>query len=100
MTKKKIYKYELPVNGAIVSINDCIVDILSLQEQNGTPIMWAIVYPDNKVIDSTDIIAIGTGWEIPEEVDKYLGTIQDKYGYVWHYFTIKAKTITKEIEHF
>lgn len=35
-----------------------------------------------------EIVAWGTGWDIPKDVAslKYLGTVQDEYGYVWHYF--------------
>ena len=33
-------------------------------------------------------MAWGTGWKFPDELShcKYMGTAQDGYGYVWHYF--------------
>lgn len=90
---RKIYKYELPVDGDIITIKQCIIKILSIQEQNGLPIMWAIVDPDNEAIKPLEIIAIGTGWELPTGLDDYLGTAQDKYGFVWHYFSLKLKEL-------
>ena len=35
-----------------------------------------------------EIIAWGTGWEFPDELNhcRYMGTAQDGAGYVWHYF--------------
>ena len=92
---RKIYKYELPVDGGIITIKQCIIKILNIQEQNGVPVMWAIVDPDNEVIESLEIVAIGTGWELPTGLDDYLGTTQDKHGFVWHYFSLKLKELKK-----
>ena len=71
---RKIYKYELPVDGGIIAIKQCIIKILNIQEQNGIPVMWAIVDLDNEVVEPLEIIAIGTGWELPTGLDDYLGT--------------------------
>ena len=90
---RKIYKYELPVDGGIITIKQCIIKILSIQEQNGTPMMWAIVDPDNKAAEPLEIVAIGTGWELPTGLDEYLGTAQDKHGFVWHYFSLQLKEL-------
>ena len=95
---RKIYKYELPIDGGIITIKQCIIKILNIQEQNGVPMMWAIVDPDNEVVESLEIIAIGTGWELPTGLDDYLGTAQDEYGFVWHYFTIKLKDLHEKPE--
>ena len=95
---RKIYKYELPVDGGIVTIKQCIIKILSIQEQNGKPMMWAIVDPDNDAVEPLEIIAIGTGWELPTGLDEYLGTTQDKYGFVWHYFSLNLKELKTPIE--
>ena len=86
---RKIYKYELPVDGGIITIKQCIIKILSIQEQNGIPMMWAIVDSDNEVVEPLEIVAIGTGWELPTGLEDYLGTAQDEYGFVWHYFSLK-----------
>ena len=93
---RKIYKYELPVNGGIIAIKQCIIKILSIQEQNGIPMMWAIVDPDNEAIEPLEITAIGTGWELPSGADEYLGTAQDEFGFVWHYFSLKLKELEEQ----
>lgn len=95
---RKIYKYELPVNSNIITIKQCIIKILSVQEQNGKPTMWAIVDPDNEVVESLEIVAIGTGWELPTGLDEYIGTAQDEYGFVWHYFSLKLKELKGPVE--
>ena len=85
---RKIYKYKLPVDGGVVAIDDYIVKILDLQAQDGVPTMWAIVDSEIEAAGPIEIIAIGTGWELPAGIDEYLGTVQDEYGSVWHYFLI------------
>lgn len=95
---RKIYKYELPVDGGIITIKQCIIKILSIQEQNGIPMMWAIVDPDNEAVEPLEITAIGTGWELPTGLDDYLGTAQDEYGFVWHYFSLKLRELEKPEE--
>ena len=95
---RKIYKYELPVDGGVITIKQCIIKILSIQEQNGKPMMWAIVDPDNEVVEPLEIVAIGTGWELPTELEDYLGTAQDRYGFVWHYFAVKLRELEKPEE--
>ena len=95
---RKIYKYELPVDGGIITIKHCIIKILNIQEQNGIPMMWAIADPDNEVIEPLEIVAIGTGWELPTGLDDYLGTAQDEYGFVWHYFSLKLRELEQPEE--
>ena len=95
---KKIYKYELGVNGDITTIKGPIEKMLTIQWQNGVgPVMWAIV-DTNKEEQEVNIVALGTGWDLPERTQEYIGTIQDDFGYVWHYFTIKLNTIESNIE--
>ena len=94
---RTIYKYELPVDGGIITIKQCIIKILSIQEQNGKPMMWAIVDPDNEAVEPLEIAAIGTGWALPTGLDEYLGTAQDEDGFVWHYFALKLKELKEPI---
>lgn len=92
---KRIHKYELPINGGIKTICDPIEKVLDIQCQGSFPVMWAEVDLD-KESKSMDIIAIGTGWEYEaDEVGEYLGTAQDGYGYVWHYFVYKPLEMEK-----
>lgn len=63
-----------------------------MREQDGWPHVWAIV--DDKKVEPIEIIAWGTGWEVPDELMKcgYLGTESDEWGYVWHYFWDKIES--------
>lgn len=97
--QKKIFKYELPVNGGIIKIPNAVVQFLEVQEQNGIPMIWAIVDLDIEDVEPIEIIAIGTGWEVPSTVDKYLGTAQDEFGFVWHYFTIKLQELEYQVDY-
>lgn len=95
---KKIYKYELGTNGDIVTIKAPIEKILTTQWQNGIgPVLWVIIDTD-KEEQEIDIIALGTGLDMPKGVQDYIGTVQDDFGYVWHYFIIKLDTIQNDIE--
>ena len=85
---EKIYKYELPVDGDVIIIKDTVVRFLDVQDQNGIPAIWAIVDLE-KESEPIEIIAIGTGWELLPGLGQYLGTAQDDFGFVWHYFIYK-----------
>lgn len=85
---KKIYKYKLGMDGEIVDIKAPIVKFLNVKFQPGEGIViWAEVDDAYDEVE-TQIIAIGTGWDIPEQIAhwNYLGTELDGYGYVWHYY--------------
>jgi hypothetical protein len=84
---KKIFKYKLPRDGEIVTISANVVKWLDIQEQDGWPMIWAVV-DDAGYESEYEIVAWGTGWEFPDELNhcRYMGTTQDGYGYVWHYF--------------
>jgi hypothetical protein len=61
-----------------------------VRAQDNWPHVWAIVETD--VVEPVEIIAWGTGWDVPQELMEcnYLGTESDYYGYVWHYFWKKV----------
>lgn len=84
---KRIFKYKLPRDGEVMTINAHVYKWLEIHEQNGWPHIWAIV-DDEAIPHQYEIVAWGTGWEWPEEMSwtSYLGTAQDGFGYVWHYF--------------
>ena len=85
---KKIYKYELNIAGDMTVINAPIDQLLKVDWQSGTgAVLWAIV--DDEWEPATwRIMSLGTGWTIPEGVNDYIGTAQDDFGYVWHYFLL------------
>ena len=84
---KRIFKYKLPRDGEVVTINANVIKWLNVQEQDGWPMIWAVV-DDIGYESEYEIIAWGTGWEFPDELShcRYMGTAQDGAGYVWHYF--------------
>lgn len=89
--KVKIYKYELPdFPGSVINIEEKIVKVLSVQYQNDIPTMWALVEVEDKSC-TTQITALGTGWEVPVWRD-HIGSLQDKNGYVWHYFIVPEES--------
>jgi hypothetical protein len=84
---KKIFKYKLPRDGEIITITANVIKWLDIQEQDGWPMIWAVV-DDAGYESEYEIVAWGTGWEFPDELShcRYMGTAQDGYGYIWHYF--------------
>lgn len=86
---KKIFKYELPTTGGTTKRIDAkVIEWLDIKVQDGIPRIWAIVEEDAYELDSYEIAAWGTGWEIPEEFSNYayMGTAFDEWDFVWHYF--------------
>lgn len=84
---KRIFKYKLPRDGEIITITANVIKWLDIQKQDGWPMIWAVV-DDAGYESEYEIIAWGTGWEFPDELNhcRYMGTAQDGAGYVWHYF--------------
>ena len=92
---RKIYKYELPHNGHTITIPHVVIRFLEIHTQNGIPTIWVIVDPEVEAIIPTEIIAIGTGWELPDGLGDYLGTAEDEFGFVWHYFIYELKEMLR-----
>lgn len=86
----KIYKYRLPRDGQVIKVDDYVIEWLHVGIQDGAPTAWAVVDVDMPKGKRTwQVVAWGTGWELPDEVwidCDYIGTCEDDYGYVWHYF--------------
>lgn len=84
---KRIFKYKLPRDGEIITITANVIKWLNVQEQDGWPMIWAVV-DDAGYESEYEIVAWGTGWDFPDELNhcRYMGTAQDGAGYVWHYF--------------
>lgn len=60
---------------------------LSVQMQNDLPVAWFLVETENAAVERHFRI-YGTGWPIDEANLNYLGTIQDRSGFVWHVMEI------------
>lgn len=84
---KRILKYKLPRDGEVITITANVIKWLDIQEQDGWPVIWAVV-DDAGYESEYEIVAWGTGWDFPDELNhcRYMGTAQDGAGYVWHYF--------------
>ena len=93
---KCIWKYELPVDGYMTRIDEWIVEPLHIENQNGMPTLWALVMPEKQWDGYTEIVAIGTGWNVPDHILEewvYMGTCGDGAGYIWHYW---GRTVVEE----
>ena len=84
---KRIFKYKLPRDGEVITIRANVVKWLDIQKQDGWPMIWVVV-DDAGYESEYEIVAWGTGWDFPDELNhcRYMGTAQDGAGYVWHYF--------------
>lgn len=90
MATTKIFKYKLNGIGNPTKITCRRSRILDIQMQEGDMVCW-IETRDDYPETTTEIVSIGTGWEIPSDVmtfTNYLKTIQDHYGYVWHFYEV------------
>lgn len=90
MSTTRILKYKLNCIGNPTRITCRRNRILDIQIQEGDMVCW-IETRDDLLETTTEIVPIGTGWEIPSDVmshTNYLKTIQDPYGYVWHFYEV------------
>lgn len=88
---KVVYKYPLKVLGVQTVTLPGMHEILTIQEQNGMPQLWALVDTESTFTSERTILIAGTGYELP--VDKYLdyiSTFQLHGGsLVFHVFVIR-----------
>lgn len=86
--EKRIYKYPItdPSKIAIEMPEDA--EILTVQMQNGTPCIWALVNPDNKTKERYFEV-FGTGHPVYCDMGidrKYINTFQMNGNLVFHLF--------------
>ena len=79
---KTIYKYELISQDVSMKL-PLGAEILTVQIQDGRPMLWALVTPGNELVDRF-ISTVGTGWEVEDNM-KYICTYMEGY-FVWHVF--------------
>ena len=90
MNVTKILKYPVETNGGITSITCRNYRLLDIQFQGDNLVCW-IETRDDVPETTTELVSIGTGWEIPSYImnnTKYLKTIQDAAGFVWHFYEL------------
>lgn len=87
---KKIYKYNLAINDEQV-IYIPLVKILTVQMQNGSPKLWAIV-DENVVEIPVQIYIFGTGHELPEIDLNYISSFKSVGDmFIFHVFYEKIE---------
>lgn len=80
---KRIYKYDIHVDCNKVYLPKGY-EILRVGAQEGKLYLWALVDPERECVD-VKIDVIGTGWNVPDSIGKYIGTV-DVGSLVWHVF--------------
>lgn len=81
----RIYKYDLALTDKQVIQVSYKFQPLSVQVQNNTLCLWAIVDETDKFLVDRNITIIGTGNPINEPPGVFIDTVQQN-GYVWHVF--------------
>lgn len=94
--KRTIYKFKLLQDS--FTTNCRILKFLTVQEQCGEPVVWAEVDLEDKVNITYQVCGIGTGWVYTKDLGEYVGTWQDEYSLVYHFF-VKIKEEKKEETH-
>lgn len=84
---KRILKYEVGRDGQAATLSGQFVRLLDVQSQGPSICVW-IECDESAPEVSIDVVAIGTGWDLPDELMvglNYVGTVLDG-PYVWHYY--------------
>lgn len=90
MSMTRILKYPVKGNGEVTSIICRKHRLLDIQLQGYTLMCWIETKDDLPEV-TTELISIGTGWEVPPELmnnSSYFKTVQDAVGYVWHFYEL------------
>ena len=85
---KTIWKYELKIDDLQNVIMPIGAEILSVQMQNETPCLWALVNPDEKDTDARNIETFGIGHPVAYDMGvtrEFIDTYQTR-GLVFHVF--------------
>ncbi|MCC8153095.1 MAG: hypothetical protein LIP01_02085 [Tannerellaceae bacterium] len=88
---KKIFKYPIEVTDCQVLTLPAEAEILTVQVQDGTPCLWAMVDTQATEAEEIKIRIIGTGHNIPDADDlSYINTFQMSGGrLVFHVFKVE-----------
>ncbi len=84
---REIWKFPLEITDRQIVSMPRMHDFLTVQLQNGKPVLWAIVQPKSDR-EEVRIYCVGTGngESVLYDCPRYLGTVQIT-PFVWHYFT-------------
>ena len=82
----KIYKYQLQVGKNTILLPEGS-DILSVHEQNGKIMLWALIDTEAESMEGVKVNVFGTGEEIDDDdLLIFIGTAHMSSGLVWHVF--------------
>lgn len=87
MSTTRILKYPV-LGGSVTTITCRRRRLLDIQLQRGELVCWIETSDDSPEI-TTKLLSVGTGWDMPAEMlneATYFKTVQDDYGYVWHFY--------------
>lgn len=88
MSSTRILRYTVKGSGAVTSIKCRRNRLLDIQLRGDEMVCW-IETRDDLPETTTELVSIGTGWEVPSDVINgmtYRKTVQDADGYVWHFY--------------
>lgn len=85
MSAREVWKFPLTASESIVDM-PVGARVLTVQVQDGTPCIWAIVAPEQPT-EVRRFFAEGTGWGCDDSIERapYIGTVQVG-PLVWHIF--------------
>ena len=93
---RKVFKYPLEFKGGIqkITIPGEHPRIIDIEFQNDELYAWALVAPDSKNTREIQILMVGTGHEIDDNLTNrfymsmlHLKTVH-RNGFVWHFFEV------------
>ncbi len=84
----KVFKYELTASKTMLQLPHG-ADLLSVQMQFNTPVLWALVDPKKQLKETRVIAIIPTGVEFDADGASYIATFQTDGGrLIFHAFEI------------
>jgi len=92
---QSIWKFSLNVCGSQSISMPKGAKILTVQQQFDSPVLWAIVDPDQGDFEQREIRIYGTGSHYESIPGEYICTFQQN-GFVWHVFEIKEQNATTD----
>lgn len=84
---RTVWKYKLGYDITLLQVPDG-AEPLSVQKQPDGFALWMMVDPTAAPVERR-FVCRGTGWGFfPAEGDKYISTVQESDGTVWHFFDL------------
>lgn len=88
---KEVWKYEIAIRNRFTLSMPIGAKILSAHTQNSKAYMWALVDPEAG-IELRHLILVWGGWDVPDDIGDFVGTIPLAEGAFSFHVWEKAKT--------